>query len=178
MFATSTTCSSLTGKKYTPLRTTAIIHQNKIKTMSNETTFFKYLCIFLSIIVLLSLKAWADCETVISWCWKEFSKGARLPDRFPRPSRFRKFLRTIFLLRPFCLMIIICVALASCSTTRASKSNNGCGSENYKHKFRVMWIRHTGPFYVVRVENMKERMNIMYEGSLPDSIIEGKWICL
>lgn len=46
----------------------------------------------------------------------------------------------------------------------------------HTHKFRVMWYRHEGPFYVVRFENELRSFNKIYDGCLPDSIKVGKWI--
>lgn len=67
--------------------------------MINDVTMLRIVAVCCIIIALLALRAWADSETVITWCWKEFHKDARLPDRFPKPSRFRKFLFIIFLLK-------------------------------------------------------------------------------
>lgn len=67
--------------------------------MINDITMLRIVAIFCMIVALVALRAWADSETVITWCHNQFHKEARLPDRFPKPSRFRKFLFTIFLLK-------------------------------------------------------------------------------
>lgn len=64
-----------------------------------DVIFLKCIIVFLAIVVLILLRVWADCELVITWCYREFHKDARLPERFPKPSRYRKILFFLFLLK-------------------------------------------------------------------------------
>jgi len=66
---------------------------------TNEIMFFKFLTLFSIIICLVALRAWAETEKIVSWCHKEFYKDARLPDRWPKPSRIRKLFFIVFNLK-------------------------------------------------------------------------------
>jgi len=65
----------------------------------HEILYLKLIAVFCTIIALIAIRAWAESETVITWCHKEFHKDARLPGRWPKPSRIRRFFFFIFNLK-------------------------------------------------------------------------------
>lgn len=52
----------------------------------------KLTIVSLIIILILVLRVLAESETVVAWSSREFHKEARLPDRFPKPSRLRRII--------------------------------------------------------------------------------------
>lgn len=68
-------------------------------TSISELIFFKCLTFFSIIIMIIALRAWAETENIVSWCHQEFYKDARMPDRWPKPSRIRKLFFVVFNLK-------------------------------------------------------------------------------
>lgn len=81
-------------------------------------------------------------------------------------------------MKHFFIIAILSVLVASCSTTRHSE-NNGCGSENYKYRFRarLMKVENIGIGYKLHWRRMNNHY-VSYCRSVPDSLIIGEYYCI